>query len=149
MVTANGPEQITVSKFAVNQPDQKRVIAAQADEVIRAVVELGGTYPDVVQMLQQAKAKNVLLSRFEVDALPRAGRRYYRDDNGEEQNADPTATDDSGILVSNPTPDLFGDREEKPQEERRASETVDASSAEPEKRRPIRDFFGRMVGRGD
>ncbi len=43
MVTANGPEQVTVSKFAVNQPDQKRVVALQVDEVIRAIVELGGT----------------------------------------------------------------------------------------------------------
>jgi flagellar basal body P-ring protein FlgI len=151
MVTATGPEHVTVSKFAINQPDQKRVVALQADEVIRAVVELGGTYPDVVQMLQQAKAKGVLLSRFEVDALPRAGRRYYRDANGEEQNADPDAIEgDSGIVVSNPTPDLFGEREQPVAEEAPASPAADASTPEqPEKRRPIRDFFGRMVGRGE
>lgn len=145
LVKADGPEQVTISKFAINQPDQKRVVAMQADEMIRAIVDLGGTYPDVVQVLQQAKAKNVLVSRFEVDALPRAGRRYYRDPNGEEQNADPNATEDNGILVSNPTPDLFGERDDKPLEPKR--EAVDASTAEPEKRRPIRDFFGRMVGR--
>ncbi len=148
MVSATGPEQVTVSKFAVNQPDQKRAVALHADELIRAVVELGGTYPDVVQMLQQAKAKNVLVSRFEVDALPRSGRRYYRDPNGEEINADPNAAEesDSGILVNNPSPDLFGDRSDKPLEPK--PETVAASTPdEDEKRSPVRKFFGRMVGR--
>ncbi len=47
--------------------------------MIRAIVELGGTYPDVVQALQQAKADGALPSRFEVDALPQPGRRYDRD----------------------------------------------------------------------
>jgi flagellar basal body P-ring protein FlgI len=150
MVTANGPEHATVSKFAVNQPDQKRVVALQADEVIRAIVELGGTYPDVVQALQQAKAKGALVSRFEVDALPRAGRRYYRDDSGEEQNADPNATEQpSGIIVSNPAPELFNEPVARPEMEEPAA-APDASTAEPsEKRRPIRAFFDRMVGRGE
>lgn len=148
LVTANGPEQVTVSKFAVNQPDQKRVVALQADEVIRAIVELGGTYPDVVQALQQAKAKGALTSRFEVDALPRSGRRYYRNADGEEVNADPQATEESsGVSVANPTPDLFGDRPRDAADERPSSDKSSASTAEPEKRRPIRDFFGRMVGR--
>ena len=40
--------------------------------MIRAIVELGGTYPDVVQALQEAKASGTLASRFEIDALPRA-----------------------------------------------------------------------------
>ena len=47
--------------------------------MIRAIVELGGTYPDVVQALQQAKADGALVSRFEVDALPQPGRQYDRD----------------------------------------------------------------------
>jgi len=36
-------------------------------------VELGGRYPDVVQMLQQAKESGALSSRFRVNALPDAG----------------------------------------------------------------------------
>jgi flagellar basal body P-ring protein FlgI len=149
LVRSDAPGQVAVSKFAVNQPDQKRVVSLQADEVIRAIVELGGTYPDVVQALQQAKAKGALVSRFEVDALPRAGRRYYRDSDGEERNADPSATEESsGIVVSNPAPELFNERFGKEPEESR-SKTADASTEEPEKRRPIRAFFDRMVGRGE
>ena len=44
--------------------------------MIRAIVELGGTYPDVVQAMQEAKAAGCLEGRFEVDAVPEAGRSY-------------------------------------------------------------------------
>ena len=46
------------------------------DDVVRAIVELGGTYPDVVQALQEAKAAACLQGRFEVDAVPESGRSY-------------------------------------------------------------------------
>ena len=49
-------------------------MSTSVDEVIRAIVALGGTYPDVVQALQQAKTDGALVSRFEVDALPESGR---------------------------------------------------------------------------
>ena len=78
MVTSQGGDQITVSKFSTADGDQKRTVSTRVDEVIRAVVELGGTYPDVVQALQEAKDSGALASRFEVDALPEAGRAYDR-----------------------------------------------------------------------
>jgi hypothetical protein len=79
--------------------------------VIRAIVGLGGTYPDVVQALQQAKADGALVSRFEVDALPQAGRSYDRvaaksksdGDVGSDEGADQTPS----IEVATPLPDLF------------------------------------------
>ena len=42
------------------------------------IVAVGGTYPDVVQALQEAKAGGALEGRFEVDALPDATRAYDR-----------------------------------------------------------------------
>ncbi len=74
-----GDKQVTVSRFAVNEPDQKRVVSTRVDDVIRAIVELGGTYPDVVEALQQARQTHSLASRLEVDALPAAGRSYERE----------------------------------------------------------------------
>ncbi len=76
MLTSPEPGKIVVSKFTPNEADQKRFVSENLDEVVRAVVELGGTYPEVVQMLQQAKAGGYLMARFEVDALPEPGRRY-------------------------------------------------------------------------
>ncbi len=98
-------DKVTISKFAVGQPDQKRVVSTKVDDVIRAIVELGGTYPDVVQALQQAKSCQALAARFEVDALPNGGRKYRHK---EEVSADdePERSAQS-IEVASPRPELF------------------------------------------
>ncbi|MGI9429457.1 MAG: flagellar basal body P-ring protein FlgI [Bythopirellula sp.] len=70
--------QIKVSQFG--STTQQRTVSNDVDSVIRAVVELGGTYPDVVQMLQQAKQSGALVSRFRVNALPEGGREFLRDE---------------------------------------------------------------------
>jgi hypothetical protein len=93
MVTSSGGNEITVSKFSVRDGDQKRMVSTRADEVIRTIVELGGTYPDVVQALQEAKSGGALLCRFEVDALPEVGRAYDR--------VAPTESSESGPAESN------------------------------------------------
>ena len=84
MVTSTAEGEISVSKFAPHEADQKRVVSTRVDDVIRAIVELGGTYPDVVQAIQEAKANGCLEGRFEIDALPEAGRSYEAtlDDDG-------------------------------------------------------------------
>lgn len=69
---------VTVSRYVAGEPDQKRVVSTQIDEIIRAMVDLGATYPDVVQVLAEAKAKGALEGRLEIDALPEGGRRYDR-----------------------------------------------------------------------
>ncbi len=104
MVNGQSDDKVTVSKFTVGQPDQKRVVTARVDEVIRAIVELGGTYPDVVQALEQAKSSKSLNSRFEVDAIPDSGRSYERSDGQEE--TEPARR----IEVANPIPELFSRR---------------------------------------
>ncbi len=76
MVTSTNEGEISVSKFAPHAADQKRIVSTRVDEVVRAIVELGGTYPDVVQALQEAKANDCLEGRFEIDAVPDAGRSY-------------------------------------------------------------------------
>ncbi|NLX95593.1 MAG: hypothetical protein GXY83_05405 [Rhodopirellula sp.] len=146
MVTSAEAGEIAVARFAVNQPDQKRIVSDRVDDVIRAIVELGGTYPDVVQTLQQAKAKGALPSRFEVDALPEAGRKYDR------IAADETSEEPLVPSASSPLPDLFLDRGEKHDPKEGAAEASGESTPakeadSPKKPRPVRDFFGKMVGR--
>jgi hypothetical protein len=94
-------QHITVSRFEVGKPDQNRVVSCRLDDVIRAIVELEGNYPDVVQFLQQAKACGALTCRFEVDALPNSGRLYDRT-----KTDTPTAGGD-GYQVATPLPNLF------------------------------------------
>jgi hypothetical protein len=109
LVNGLAGDAITVSHFAPGAEPQQRVVSTDVAEVIRAIVELGGTYPDVVQALQQAKADGALASRFKVDALPEAGRPF---DRGLRPSGDDAATgsippDDASLEVTSPKPELF------------------------------------------
>jgi hypothetical protein len=78
-----------VSRFVAGEADRTEEVAARADEIVRAIIDIGGTYPDAVQFLQQASSAHALGSRVAFDALPREfdGRqsiheeasRQYRD----------------------------------------------------------------------
>ena len=111
LVNGQSGEQITVSRFAVAQETKQLVVSTRVEEVLRAIVELGGTYPDVVQALQQAKTDGALASRFEVDALPQSGRSF--DPNAAEFPAAadegiPAANErDTPHDISTPVPGLF------------------------------------------
>lgn len=105
LVTAGETETVVVSRFSPDQPDQKRQVSNKLDEVLRAVVDLGGTYPDVVEMLEQARSSRALRSRFEVDALPLGGRDYARGETSESVSA--TEPPPSRFEVANPLPELF------------------------------------------
>jgi hypothetical protein len=70
-------------------------------------VSLGGTYPDVVQALQQAKMDGALESRFEVDALPQSGREYDRPANSLADGDKEGGASDRMFEVASPLPDLF------------------------------------------
>jgi flagellar basal body P-ring protein FlgI len=111
LVNGQSGGKIIVSRFKPGQEPEQRIVSTGIDEVVRAIFELGGTYPDVVQALQQAKHDGALKSRFLVDALPQPGRRYDRDaaraSADEELDAPSTDQQDTPLDVSTPLPDLF------------------------------------------
>ncbi|MDR3233470.1 MAG: flagellar basal body P-ring protein FlgI [Planctomycetaceae bacterium] len=87
-INGQTPGIVTVNRFAVTGVDEKRTVPNRLDAVIRAVVDLGGTYPDVVQLLRQGDAAKVLSCRLEIDCLPMPNREYRRNNNSpEEQTA--------------------------------------------------------------
>ena len=57
---------------------QSRIVTNRLDEIIKAIVDLGGSYPDVVQMLLEAQSQKVLPCKIEIDKLPQSGRIYTR-----------------------------------------------------------------------
>jgi len=137
-------DDVVISRFAPGQPDQKRVVSNRVDEIIRTVVELGGSYPDIVQMLQQAKKAHALASRFEIDALPEAGRVYRRDD---PQLAEgPTVSPDSGSKIDSPLPDLFSRKTARAAESSTPVEGDETTPEEVKKPGRVRSFFARMRG---
>ena len=69
---------ITVVKHAVNEREQRQSVPPRVADVIRAVSEMGASYPDVVQMLIQAEKQHNLLGKIGIDELPQAGRVYTR-----------------------------------------------------------------------
>lgn len=88
MVNARaGDESVVVSRFEVGKPDQRRAVSTRVTDVIRAVADMGGSYPDVAQMLAQASHQHNLPGRLEVDALPQAGRFYMRPAAGSESGS--------------------------------------------------------------
>jgi flagellar basal body P-ring protein FlgI len=94
--------EIKVSRFGPNEPTQERIVPANVDAVIRAIVDLGGDYPDVIQMLQQARNAGALSSRFRVNALPEPGREFDREHDGD-ADAEPepeSDADDPKLLTS-------------------------------------------------
>jgi len=149
MVNSTNPKEITVSKFAVKQADQKRVVSPKLDEVIRTVVELGGTYPDVVQMLQEAKASGALGSRFEIDAVPEAGRTYERliaEDGDTEQSKSSVKA-----APGKPAPDLFYKKvdistSDDGDDDAKTSKNDTADEKSTEKSGSNHGFFGKMFG---
>jgi flagellar basal body P-ring protein FlgI len=118
LVNGQSGGKITVSRFSAGAEPEQRIVSTNIGEVVHAIVDLGGTYPDVVQALQQAKQDGALESRFLVDALPEAGRNYDREaarfENSQGEGANEGESEesemneqDTPLDVSTPLPDLF------------------------------------------
>jgi len=82
-VNGQTPYEVVVSKFATTGIDERRTVSNRLDAIIRAVVDMGGTYPDVVQMIRYADKTKVLSCRLEIDCLPEANRPYQRNNSSE------------------------------------------------------------------
>jgi hypothetical protein len=72
-VTA-GPDddRCTISRFSVQRGTRRKQCSLRLDDVLRTLAELGGTYPDAVELLQQAGRCQSLSCALKVDALPQA-----------------------------------------------------------------------------
>lgn len=62
----------TVSRFPLRGEPMRKQCSLQLEAVLRTMAELGGQYPEVITLLQQAAACESLSCRVRVDALPQA-----------------------------------------------------------------------------
>lgn len=147
MINSAPDGQVVLAKYSVGEPDQRRTVSPHVEEVIGAIVDLGGTYPDVVQALQEAKTAGSLASRLEVDALPKAGRAYDRAAKSEDESTD------LQLHATSPVPGLYSSSSEgetrTPQDS--APDTSDrAENAESnqasEKSEPSGSILARILG---
>lgn len=133
LINSTGDGRISISRFTVGEPDQKRFTSLSIDEVVRTVADLGGTYPDIVQALQQAKATKGLPGRLEMEAVPKAGRTYDRQPEDVAANGDSDVVDIAGIDSKLPTSDLFPVESARADDEETSAEDAENESGEGEK----------------
>lgn len=80
---------IVVKKYETGDGiDEQRRVSYKVDDVIRAIVEIGGTYPDVVSFLTQAKTQKALHAAADdgssaecplaIDALPGSRTSHFK-----------------------------------------------------------------------
>jgi hypothetical protein len=96
---------IKITRFLLNSGEESEICSNDLTEFVRAIAKLGGTYADVIEALEEAKSKGFLAARLEIDALPRPGRVYVRDESNE-----PSTGKDSEIEAPESIPDIFLDR---------------------------------------
>ncbi len=137
-------DQATVTRFDVDGDDQRLTCGLNLTEVVEAMVELGGAYPDVVQLLQQAKVGGALAARLEVDAVPEPGRTYFIGGSGDDAPDEPMGAG-QGVQLTQPLPDLFPKlarpKESAESTEERPTEEVDSEAEKPRRKRGI---LGRL-----
>jgi len=98
----------TLSRFVPGQADRQIEVAAAADAIVRGIIELGGTYPDAVQFLQQASSHRALESRLAFDALPSDldGRQSIHEEaSARSREIEPDADESDAAAGDGPRPD--------------------------------------------
>jgi len=143
-VNATESGKVLVSRFAPGQSDRQIECSTKMDEIVRAIVDLGGTYPDVVQAFAQAKSTRSLVCRFEVDAVPRKGRIYHQETSPVVKQSEP-----AGFPVDSPDPDLYPIDAVGQDEPVGADPRDEAAEAqqEPENRWPVAGAVGKIFHR--
>jgi flagellar basal body P-ring protein FlgI len=114
-------DHVIVSRFNAGK---RKIVSTRVADVIRTAAEFGATYPEVAAMLNQAHQQKHLPGLLEIDALPEAGRVYYR--NRKPNSLDPTTEKKRKTRIgqSSMAPNLFSTG--KPKKKKR-SETGTAS----------------------
>ncbi len=107
ITSPTGQDHVVVSRHEIGKESRRIEVSPEIAEVIRTVVDLGATYPDVVQMLIQAERQHNLPGRIAIDALPQAGRKYYRPEGGQASGSRSTR-----VGHENLSPDIFPQTDE-------------------------------------
>ncbi len=117
------------------------------------MVELGGTYPDVVQALQEAKDCGALAFALR-GRCPAGGRPGVRptSPSGDDADRDGKDSAEGGTVKAtpaSPSPDLFYQKDQRTYatEEGDSDDDSDDAADSKEKTKPKKGFFAKMLGR--
>jgi len=138
--------QVVIKRIAAGEPEQTRTVSSRVTDVIKGASDLGATYPDIVQMLVQARQQHNLPGQIAIDTLPRPGRTYTRPTSDREVPASMSGRSSSGSVqvgAEGLTPNMFDGRplngddpEEKPSEKPTEKPESKPAPSEPAKGQP-------------
>ena len=132
--------RIRLTRFTPGQEDQVKICAPQLDQVVRAIVDLGGSYGEVMDAVRQLQSQGDLPTRVVIDATPKPGRVYHRDTPETDES---TAENDAIRGPAGPAPELFFNPlgQESPRQNADDEEVYPLD--EPQQKK---GFFGRLTG---
>ena len=73
MIDGRQGDAVKVSVFRQQDGDTHEHCSARMDDILGVVARLGGTYPEVVQLLRQARDRDYLTARLAFDSVPEIG----------------------------------------------------------------------------
>jgi hypothetical protein len=110
-VTASAEDgRCTITRISLQRSTQRRQCSLALEDVLQTLTELGGTYPDAVELLRQADRCKCLTCPVAVDALPEATSVYRLAKLGAGEDAEALQTDEEIVKARadlSPTPTLF------------------------------------------
>lgn len=78
VIRNEGPSRIKVTRYSADGEDESRICTATVNDLVRGLVAVESTYPEIVKVLHEAKKQGSMSSRLAFDALPKVGRTYER-----------------------------------------------------------------------
>ncbi len=138
VTSPTGQDHVVVSRHEIGKESRRIEASPEIAEVIRTVVDLGASYPDVVQMLIQAERQHNLPGKIAIDALPQAGRQYYRPDGGQTSGSRSTR-----VGHENLSPDIFPQTDEDVSEEEETETRETATRETATRETEARDVTSR------
>lgn len=137
--------QIKLSRFQPgDENDTFETCPADLDQVIRMIAKLGGGYGDIVRAVHELKKEGCLASRVAVEALPKPGRIYIRDDNEPSLPGEEAADDGNPLAqrtVGTPASELFTDQISNAQGETEDKPIQLETYVDPEYQKPQKKRF--------
>jgi hypothetical protein len=138
LIKAVNDEQVKITRFHPGKDPEHVICSTRVADIVRTIVQLGGTYTDVLSALHSAKQRRYLACRLEMDAVASPYRRYHREEETLASEEDCTTK----VSGSHRVPDLFADalsRAPNPATSARLDkEPLDETPTE-------KGFFARMV----
>ena len=135
-----GTDKVKISKFSRRDDDVSLECSNQIGDLIQNMVSLNMDFGEILEVFQVAKSSDMLNSKLVIDATPKPGRRYDREESDEVTPEEPSR------FVGGPIPDLFRGSNEGREQKWRPNETAAYYEDEDVSRKKKKGFMNKLTG---